>query len=67
MKIAFEVSIQLLNLASKFSSISFLRNFSKPSSTIFCEFFNSWHYFVVKNHEYQSISFKVLLVTLLSW
>lgn len=64
MKITFEVSIQLLNLASKFSSISFLRNFSKASSTIFC---NSWHYFVVKNHEYQSISFKVLLVTLLSW
>ena len=62
---AFEVFIQLLNLDSKSSSISLLRNFSKTSSTFIYKFFSSLHFPVVNIHISKIIVFKVSLVTLL--
>ena len=62
---AFEVLIQLLNLDSKSSSISLLRNFSKTSSAFIYKFFSSSHFPFVNIHKSKIIVFKVSLVTLL--
>ena len=65
MKNVFEVFIQLLNLVSKSSTISLLRNFSKASSYLFINYFFLSHFPVVNIHKSKSIAFKVLLVALL--
>ena len=54
---AFEVFIQLLNLDSKSSSISLLRNFSKTSSTFIYKFFSSSHFPFVNIHKSKIIVF----------